>query len=67
VDERQRGFLLRSDSNEDGALDKSELDAMRERMRSFGGGGRGRGPGGEGGDRPERPRRPERPAGNTET
>jgi collagen type III alpha len=44
--EMMQGFFDRMDTNGDGAIDKSEIEAARSRMGGGEGGGFGRGPGG---------------------
>lgn len=59
--ERMQAGFRRADTNEDGILDKAELEALGERFGRFGGGRPGAGgrPGGDG----ARPGRPGRPGG----
>ena len=57
--ERWQRMLEFADQNNDGALDKSELEAMSQRFGRRGRGGFGGRGGREGGDRPRRPQRPE--------
>ena len=57
--ERMQQMFDRLDSNADGFIDKTEINAMANQMRQRGG-GQGRPPG-EGGQRPEGGNRPQRP------
>ncbi len=63
--EPMQRLLERVDTNEDGAIDRKEAEAMVERFRARQGGpARGAAPGGRAGgegERPERPRPPQRP------
>jgi Ca2+-binding EF-hand superfamily protein len=60
IPEQMAGRIEQIDTDKDGSVSRSEMEAMMTRMRERGGPGAGRG-GPEGGGRPggDRPRRPE--------